>query len=103
MFASKYEIHNPPLTFLTQCVSVVVATGLVALIDDCIKRHFHSRQEKYTHQVVVPLTQRKLDMEFVTPRAMVEHMFKRRNSGSSAREREQRGSPLRYTNATTAY
>jgi hypothetical protein len=42
-------------------------------------------------------------MEFVTPRAMMDHMFKRRNSGSSAKEREQRSSPLRHANPVKAY
>lgn len=85
------------------CSSVIVATGLIALVDDCIKRHFRSKP-KYTHQVTVPLTPLKYDMEFITPRAMVEHMFKRRNSGSSAKERDQRASPLRrHTNAVAAF
>lgn len=82
--------------------SIVVATGLIALVDDSIKRHFHS-SPKSRIQVSMPLTPLKYDMEFVTPRAMVEHMFKRRNSGASAKEREQRGSPLRFTNAVPAY
>jgi hypothetical protein len=43
-------------------------------------------------------------MEFVTPKAMVEHMFKRRNSGGSSKsEREPRSSPLRYANPVAAY
>lgn len=81
--------------------SVIVATGLIALVDDCIKRRFQSKNKH--HQVSLPLTQVKMDMEFVGPRAMVEHMFKRRNSGGSAKEREQRGSPLRYAQPVAAY
>jgi len=73
---------------------VIIATGLIALVDDCIKRRFHSK--KHT-TVSLPMTQVKMDMEFVGPRAMVEHMFKRRNSGGSSKEKEQRGSPLRFT------
>lgn len=76
--------------------SVIVATGLIALIDDCIKRHFRS-ESNHTHQLSLPLTPLKVDMEFVGPRAMVEHMFKRRNSGASTKEKEQRGSPLKFT------
>ena len=81
--------------------SVIVATGLIALIDDCIKRHFQSKNKH--HQVSLPLTQVKMDMEFVGPKAMVEHMFKRRNSGGSTKEREPRGSPLRFAQPVAAY
>jgi len=90
------------MTYLTTH-SVIIATGLIALVDDCIKRRFHSKSKrtKHTHQVGVPLTSFKYDMEFVTPKAMVEHVFKRRNSGGSTKE--QRGSPLRYANAVTVY
>lgn len=90
------------LEAVTDVCDIVVATGLITLVDDCIKRRFHTKQ-KFTAQVSVPLTPLKYDMEFTTPRAMVEQMFKRRNSGSSAKEREQRNSPLRYTNAVKAY
>lgn len=80
---------------------VIVASGLIALVDDCIKRRFHSKTKH--HQVSLPLTPLKMDMEFVGPRAMVEHMFKRRNSGGSTKEREQRGSPLRFAQPVAAY
>lgn len=88
------------LDALTDVADVIVATGLIALVDDCIKRRFHTKTRP--HQVAVPGTTSAV--EFVTPRAMVEHMFKRRNSGSSSKsEREQRSSPLRYANAITAF
>jgi hypothetical protein len=86
---------------LTDVADVIVATGLIALIDDCIKRHFHSKT-KHTHSVSVPLTPLKYEVEFVSPKAMIES-FKRRNSGGSNKDREQRGSPLRYTNPVEAY
>ncbi|KAF4629946.1 hypothetical protein G7Y89_g8197 [Cudoniella acicularis] len=90
------------LEALTDVADVIIATGLIALVDDCIKRRFHSK--KHTHQVGVPLTPLKYDMEFVTPKAMVEHMFRRRNSGGSTKEREQqRGSPLKYGLPVHAY
>jgi len=86
---------------LTDVADVIVATGLIALVDDCIKRRFHSKPRH--HQVSVPLTPLKMDMEFVGPKAMYEHMFKRRNSGDSTKEREQRGSPLRFASPVAAY
>jgi hypothetical protein len=78
---------------LTDVADVIVATGLIALVDDCIKRHFHSKPRR----IGVPLTQ--LNMEFIGPRAMVEHMFKRRNSGNSSKG----GSPLKYASPVAAY
>ncbi|KAH6676375.1 hypothetical protein B0J14DRAFT_353200 [Halenospora varia] len=92
---SMWISDNSVLEALTDVADVIIATGLIALVDDCIKRRFHSK--KNTHQVGVPMTPLKYDMEFVTPKAMVEHMFKRRNSGGSTKsEREQRGSPLKH-------
>ena len=76
-------------------ISVVVATGLIALVDDCIKRRFHTKPR--SRQVAVPLTQLKMD--FVGPKVMVEHMFKRRNSGGSSKQ----GSPLKYASPIAAY
>jgi hypothetical protein len=89
------------LVVLTNNLSVIVATGLIALVDDCIKRHFHSKSNRHTHHTV-PLT--PLDIQFITPKAMMEHYLnKRRNSSGSNKEREQRGSPLRFANPVTAY
>ncbi len=72
----------------------------MALVDDCIKRRFHNKK----HPVVaLPFTQ--TSMEFVTPKTMVEHMFKRRNSGGSTKDREKevRSSPLRFADAVQVY
>ncbi|KUJ16537.1 uncharacterized protein LY89DRAFT_85967 [Mollisia scopiformis] len=85
---------------LTDVAEVIVATGLIALVDDCIKRHFHPRPVHKTHHV--PAT--KYEMEFVNPRTMVSNMFKRRNSGGSSKsEQSQRSSPLRYQSPVAAY
>jgi hypothetical protein len=78
--------------------SVIIATGLIALIDDCIKSHFHPKT-KHTHSVSVPLTPLKYEVEFVSPR----ELFKRRYSGGSTKDREKRGSPLRYANPVETY
>ncbi|EKD20087.1 uncharacterized protein L3040_002238 [Drepanopeziza brunnea f. sp. 'multigermtubi'] len=88
---------------LTDVADVIVATGLIALVDDCITRHFQSKPGKAPrYPLSLPLTPLKYDMEFVGPRALVEHMFKRRNSGGSNKEKEQqRGSPLRFANPAT--
>ncbi|CAG8954808.1 hypothetical protein HYFRA_00004733 [Hymenoscyphus fraxineus] len=77
---------------------VIIATGLITLVDDCIKQRFNSKaKHTHTHSVGVPLTPLKYDMEFVSPKAMVEHMFKRTNSSGSSKGE----SPLRYQNSPT--
>ncbi|KAH8808988.1 hypothetical protein F5884DRAFT_389620 [Xylogone sp. PMI_703] len=81
---------------------VIVSTGLIALVDDCIKRHFH-KHKKHVRQVGVPLTPLKVDMEFVSPKVMVEHMFRRRSSGASTKEKGHKGSPLKNGNAVEAF
>ncbi|RFU29048.1 hypothetical protein B7463_g7300, partial [Scytalidium lignicola] len=86
----------------TDVADVVVATGLIALVDDFIKRHFH-KHKRHVRQVGVPLTPLKVDMEFVSPKVMVEHMFRRRNSGSSTKEKDHKSSPLKHGNLVAAY
>jgi hypothetical protein len=87
------------LEALTDVADVIVATGLIALVDDCIKRRFHS-ETRHVRQVAVPMTPLRLDIEFVGPKAIVEHMFKRRNSGGS--KDQQRKSPLRFASPIDA-
>ncbi|KAG9238487.1 hypothetical protein BJ875DRAFT_39994 [Amylocarpus encephaloides] len=77
---------------VTDVADVVIATGLVVLVDDCIKQHFRPKKQS-SLTVALPLTDRQV--EFVSPKYMMEHVFKR-TSSSSTREREQRGSPLRH-------
>ncbi|KAH8596148.1 hypothetical protein B0O99DRAFT_651796 [Bisporella sp. PMI_857] len=83
------------LEALTDVADVIVATGLIALVDDSIKKHFHTKPR--SRQVAVPGTQLKMD--FVGPKVMVEHMFKRHNSSSSAKA----GSPLKHASPVVAY
>jgi len=91
------------LEALTDVADVIIATGLIALIDDCIKRRWHTKSKR-TRQICVPMTPLKMDMEYVGPKALVEHMFKRRNSGGSTKERDQqRGSPLKFASPVKAY
>jgi hypothetical protein len=127
---------------------VIVATGLIALVDDCYRREFEKKlkpktkakstksvtgsvtslrqsldlqrvlsmeegasvslKPSFKRQVSLPLSGEKgglrLDMEFVSPREIMKHMFGRRNSadaGRKQREEERAGghynlpSPLR--------
>jgi hypothetical protein len=57
----------------------------MALVDECIKRHF-SPKKNHKKQVSVPLT--SLKIEYVGPKALVEHVFRRRNSADDTKEKD---------------
>ncbi|KAI1763751.1 hypothetical protein GGR53DRAFT_520769 [Hypoxylon sp. FL1150] len=78
---------------VTDVADIVVATGLIALIDDCIKERW---QTKKIHRIGLPLTSKSMDVEVVSPKAFVQHMFMRRNS-------DHHPSPLRFQKAVAAY
>ncbi|CAL3971487.1 hypothetical protein PZA11_007955 [Diplocarpon coronariae] len=77
---------------------VIVATGLVALVDDTIKRHFHPRarasSSAHLSTQTHPHSPFKLDMG---PKALVEHIFRRRASvpGAGSPSRSARGEAVR--------
>jgi len=100
MGASMLDVDFYPsvVEAVTDVADVIIATGLISLIDDCIKSHFHPKT-RHTHSVSVPLTPLKYEVEFVSPKAF----FSRRNSGGSQKDREQRSSPLRHSNHVEAY
>lgn len=80
------------LSALTDVADVIIATGLIALVDDCIKQRF-SPKHKQPRKMNVPLTQRSI--EYVGPKALVDAMFRRRGSVEKEREHGHRESPLR--------
>ncbi|CZT13207.1 hypothetical protein WAI453_003577 [Rhynchosporium graminicola] len=103
---------------VTDVADVIVATGLIALVDDSIKSRFHSQTSNsrtYTSSsnpsfnnsndnprpgmlprtMTLPIPKFNMDMEFVSPRVLVEHMFKRRDSAGSENKGRGRPSPLR--------
>lgn len=57
-----------------------MATGLMALVDDCIKERW---QPKKMHHIAVPLTQRTLSFGSATPLRFMQQFFGRRNSNST--------------------
>ncbi|KAL1865419.1 hypothetical protein VTK73DRAFT_5263 [Phialemonium thermophilum] len=77
----------------TDVADVIMATGLIALVDNCIKERW---QTKKTHRIPVPLTSKMVDM---APRALMQQVFGRRNSNESHHP----SSPLRYAHAIPAY
>ncbi|KAF2141444.1 uncharacterized protein K452DRAFT_288145 [Aplosporella prunicola CBS 121167] len=63
---------------------VVVATGVVALADDSIKNHFHSKQTTHIH---IPLSRSgsfKLNMDYVGPKRLIDEVFHRTTRGSTS-------------------
>ncbi|KAI5195759.1 hypothetical protein E4T39_08061 [Aureobasidium subglaciale] len=69
---------------------VVVAAGLIALVDDCIKRRFHIRPAR---GVVIPIPKFRLDMEYMgSKRQGGEHAGRPSTRGSTANRRP---TPLR--------
>ncbi|KAF1976367.1 hypothetical protein BU23DRAFT_551834 [Bimuria novae-zelandiae CBS 107.79] len=63
---------------------VVVATGLMALVDDCIKRRFHTKQSTQLH---IPLLRNKLHLDYIGPKRLIDEMFNRTNrSGPPSRQ-----------------
>ena len=63
--------------------SVVVATGLMALVDDCIKRRFSSKQNAQLHIPLIRSASLKLNMEYVGPKRLIDEMFSRNTRGGS--------------------
>jgi len=80
---------------LTDVADVIVATGLIALVDDCIKRRWHSKRSV---QLALPsLTDRSSKISSVEaskPKRMIEEVFGRRGPTAT-----QRPMPLRQTTA----
>jgi len=92
---------------------VIVASGLIALVDDCARRLSKRNGQgrpAFKRQISLPMSPVKLDMEFVHPREMVKHMFRRGSKdgeGSrpgTARSGSHHGrSPLRFHSPVEAY
>ena len=62
-----------------------MASGLVALVDDCIKSRWHHRRRM---QMTVPMltkTPLRLNMEYVGPKRLMDEVFNRREKRSARR------------------
>ncbi|KAI1083575.1 hypothetical protein F5B20DRAFT_411326 [Whalleya microplaca] len=80
------------LDAVTDVADVIVSTGLMSLVDNCVKERW---QTKKIHRIGLPLTSKTLDVEVISPRAFVQQMFARRNSNPRPR-------PLRFQQRTVA-
>lgn len=74
MLQSTYSVEIDLGRLLTD-FSVIVSTGLIALVDDSIKRRWHSRHHR---QLVLPISPSlRMDMEYVGPRKLIDEVFNR--------------------------
>ncbi|KAL6717090.1 hypothetical protein ACLMJK_005005 [Lecanora helva] len=64
---------------------VIVASGLIALVDDCIKTRWH--QKGHVHMSVPALNKShlRMNMEYVGPKRLVDEVFHRRSKESPRR------------------
>jgi hypothetical protein len=84
MLPSKLHVEDLSFRLLTLS-SVIVSTGLIALVDDAIKRRWHSRRHR---QLVLPLSSSlRMDMEYVGPRKLIDEVFNRSSHPRPATER----------------
>ncbi|KAI1265564.1 hypothetical protein F5Y18DRAFT_39502 [Xylariaceae sp. FL1019] len=80
----------------TDVADVVVATGLMALVDDCIKSRWQHNKKRVRR---FSLT----DVEFSGPRSFMRELLHRRFSSSYHQRPQSPQSPLRYENGVAAY
>lgn len=68
---------------------VVMATGLMALVDDCIKRRFHSKQSTTMH---IPLLRnpsfKVANLEYIGPKRLIDEMFNRKHQDGNLSKRQ---------------
>ncbi|KAB5545955.1 hypothetical protein GE09DRAFT_1061325 [Coniochaeta sp. 2T2.1] len=94
------------LDAVTDVADVIMATGLMALVDDCIKDRW--QPAKKVHRIPVPLTHKTVDMVPKSPKSILQQVFfGRRNSKENQQHEYQYYSkpstPLRYANPISAY
>lgn len=68
-----------------------MASGLIALVDDCIKQRFHP---KPTHQFVIPVPKLKIDMDYIGTKALLKEMLQKSNKRETTPSR--RPTPSRH-------
>ncbi|KAI0132339.1 hypothetical protein BJ170DRAFT_243799 [Xylariales sp. AK1849] len=65
---------------MTDVADVVVATGLVALVDDCIKERWGTKK---VHGIGRPLKSKTMEFDMAGPRSFAQRIFSRRYSDQS--------------------
>ncbi|KAK3899192.1 hypothetical protein C8A05DRAFT_37213 [Staphylotrichum tortipilum] len=92
---------------VTDVADVIMATGLIALVDDCIKERWQRPQKKAAAlPLLAPLalTSKAVHLDAISPRAIMQHVFRRRHSDSGQRPSTPPSpSPLRFANSVAAH
>ncbi|PUU75914.1 hypothetical protein B9Z19DRAFT_992543 [Tuber borchii] len=101
-FWLRDSIQDPIVSCLADVADVIMATGLTALVDDCIKRRFH---KKKTVQLVLPMPMiknpMKMNLEYVGPKRLIDEVFNRRPTLSRSQSTQSSQSPLPVRSKTT--
>ena len=80
---------------------VILACGLMALVDDSIRTHFHSPDSK---QLLIPVPKLSMGVEYVGPKRLINEMFNRKDMSSTSQSRpssSSKPSPTAAGNAGT--
>ncbi|KAL2171487.1 hypothetical protein VTG60DRAFT_2655 [Thermothelomyces hinnuleus] len=83
---------------VTDVADVIMATGLIALVDDCIKERW---QTKKAHRIPMPSPLKSVNLDAVSTKALMQHVFGRRYSNDHQRPMTP-SSPLRFTSFAAA-
>ena len=68
--------------------SIIMASGLIILVDDCIKRRWHHKNRVQMTVPTLVKTPLRLNMEYIGPKRLLGEVFNRK-------ERPRRPTPLR--------
>lgn len=63
----------------------------MALVDDCIKRRFHSKQSTQLHIPLLRTSSFKMNMEYVGPKRLIDEMFHRKTHDAAASKKQPSG------------
>lgn len=67
-----------PIQCSADAADVIMATGLMALVDDCIKRKYRTKKVVQLN-IPLPMTSHlKMNMEYVGPKRLIDEVFNRR-------------------------
>ncbi|MCJ1468670.1 hypothetical protein MMC07_007299 [Pseudocyphellaria aurata] len=78
--------------FWPDVADAIVATGLIALVDDCINRRWRSKNSVHLTLPTLMKSPLKMNMEYVGPKRLLDEVFNRRGSTATRQP-----SPLRQS------
>ncbi|KAL8732062.1 MAG: hypothetical protein Q9166_003015 [cf. Caloplaca sp. 2 TL-2023] len=82
------------LSGLTDVADVIIATGLIVLVDDSIKSKFHQKSGVRMSVPALMKSPLKMNMEYVGPKQLIDEIFHRRGTTATRRP-----TPLRQISA----